>query len=85
MLYLECLAFKTVCGSSITTAMRRGSIPEMSVRYRSSRPRSLGQIFFTFHFPRLNKIALAPAIAASAMTMAQKAPLERKFIRMASQ
>jgi len=25
-------------GSSITTAMRRGSIPEMTVRYRSSRP-----------------------------------------------
>lgn len=25
-------------GSSITSAMRRGSIPEMTVRYRSSRP-----------------------------------------------
>jgi hypothetical protein len=37
------LGASIVCtrGSSITSAMRRGSIPEMTVRYRSSRPRFL--------------------------------------------
>ena len=53
--------------------MRRGSIPEMTVRYRSSRPTflisalsswlSLYQIFFFFHRPWRNRIALAAAIA----------------------
>jgi hypothetical protein len=59
--------------------MRRGSIPEMTVRYRSSCPTfqfwfirysSRYQIFFFFHRPCLNRIALAAAIEPSAIAMA---------------
>ena len=40
--------------------MRRGSIPEMTVRNRSSRPsfphqKSPSKILCTFHFPRWNR------------------------------
>ena len=81
-----------VCGSSITTAMRRGSIPEMTVRYRSSRPifspssEALPpHIFFFFQRPCLNRIALATAIEDSAMAIEKKTPFDRMCNGIASQ
>ena len=87
--------------------MRRGSIPEMTVRYRSSRPSftsylrislassadpakarfsHLGrQIFLFFHFPCLNRIALATAIDDSAIAIEKKTPFDRMCRDIASQ
>jgi len=53
-------------------------------RLASLRP-SPRQICCVFHFPRLNKIALAAAIAPSAITIEKNTPFERKCIGIASQ
>jgi hypothetical protein len=71
--------------------MRRGSIPETPLRYRSSRPNFSfrftsvpRQIFCRYHRPCLKRIALAAAMADSAMAIEKNTPLERMCKGMAN-
>src|SRR6202000_2096489 len=50
-----------------------------------ARAKKAAQIFFSFHFPCLNRRALAAAMALSAIAMEKKAPLERICNGIASQ